>query len=83
MMVQICPPGLIALIAQCASIVRKTQYVCLFVTYEMWKGRMLLCAVAHIITEDSRRLELFEDNKMSSPVVAEMFLCHTEGKRMP
>lgn len=56
MTVQICQPGLIALIAQYASIVRKAQYICLSVAYEMWKIRVLWFIVAHTITEDSRRL---------------------------
>lgn len=75
----ICQPGLIALIAQYGSIVWNTQYICLFEAYEMWKSRAMLCTVAHIITE-AEDLKLFRDNKMSSPVVADMFLCH-KGKR--
>lgn len=58
--------GLITVIAQSASAVKKPNISVFFVTCEIRRGRQRLCILLHVITEDSRRLR----------VISEITRCH-------
>lgn len=47
---------------------------------DMWKGTVLRALWHILLQKTAEDLELFGDNKMSSPVVADMLLCHVGTK---